>query len=242
MSAAATDKSLRDPLKSGATALGLALSDAQLDQLMAFMAQLQQWNKVYNLTAVREPQEMLTHHLLDSLAAVPPLRRHVAGLAGQGGVAAPVRLLDVGSGGGLPGVVFAICCPDLDVSCVDTVGKKATFIQQVAAVLRLRNLHGIHARVETLTAPFDVVSCRAFASLPDFVTWSRGALAAPHGVWLAMKGKHPQDEIAALPADVSVFHVEPLAVPGLDAERCIVWMRPQPGGVASRAAPGMGVA
>ncbi|MFN7856515.1 MAG: 16S rRNA (guanine(527)-N(7))-methyltransferase RsmG [Acidovorax sp.] len=234
MSAAQADQSLRDPLKSGAAALGLALSDAQLDQLMEFMAQLHKWNKVYNLTAVREPQEMLSHHLLDSLAAVAPLRRHLAGLAGlagQGGAPAPVRLLDVGSGGGLPGVVFAICCPDLDVSCVDTVGKKAAFIQQVAAVLRLRNLHGIHARVETLTASFDVVSCRAFASLPDFVTWSRSALAAPQGVWLAMKGKRPQDEIATLPASVGVFHVEPLAVPGLDAERCIVWMRPQPGGV-----------
>ena len=173
---------------------------------------------------MRDPQEMMTHHLLDSLAAVAPLRRHVAGLQ-QGGVAA-VKLLDVGSGGGLPGVVFAICCPEVDVSCVDTVGKKAAFIQQAAVALKLRNLHGVHARVETLTTPFDLISCRAFASLPDFVTWSRSALAAPHGVWLAMKGKHPEDEIAALPADVAVFHVEQLTVPGLDAERCIVWMKP----------------
>lgn len=225
MNAAGNEKGLRSQLEAGAASLGLALSDAQLDQLMEFMAQLQKWNKVYNLTAVRDPQEMLTHHLLDSLAAAAPLRRHVAGLAGQGVAASPVRLLDVGSGGGLPGVVFAICCPDVDVSCVDTVGKKAAFIQQVAAVLRLRNLHGLHARVETLTAPYDIVSCRAFASLPDFVNWSRSALAAPHGVWLAMKGKRPEDEIAALPAGVDVFHVEQLVVPGLDAERCIVWMR-----------------
>ena len=137
-----------------------------------------------------------------------------------------MRLLDVGSGGGLPGVVFAICCPELDVSCVDTVGKKAAFIQQAAVALKLRNLHGLHARVETLTEAFDVVSCRAFASLPDFVVWSRSALAASHGVWLAMKGKHPAEEIAGLPADVKVFHVEQLTVPGLDAERCIVWMQP----------------
>jgi 16S rRNA (guanine527-N7)-methyltransferase len=141
---------------------------------------------------------------------------------GQGGAA---RLLDVGSGGGLPGVVFAICCPEIDVSCVDTVAKKAAFVQQAAAALQLPNLHGIHARVETLAGPFDVVSCRAFASLADFTTWSREALA-PTGVWLAMKGRHPQDEIDALPAGVQVFHVEPLAVPGLQAERCIVWMRP----------------
>ena len=208
-------------LRQGAQSLGLVLSEGQITQLLDFLALLQKWNKVYNLTAVRDPQEMLTHHLLDSLAAVAPLRRHLAGLpAGQG-----ARLLDVGSGGGLPGVVFAICCPEVDVSCVDTVAKKAAFIQQAAAALKLPNLHGIHARVETLAGPFDVVSCRAFAALADFTAWSRQALA-PHAVWLAMKGRHPSDEIAALPATVQVFHVEPLTVPGLNAERCIVWMRP----------------
>ena len=218
---------LRSQLHAGAQTLALDLSDAQIDQLMEFLALLQKWNRVYNLTAVRDPQEMLTHHLLDSLAAVAPLRRHVASLpAGQGGAgAAPVRLLDVGSGGGLPGVVFAVCCPTIDVSCVDTVGKKAAFIQQAAVSLQLRNLHGVHARVESLATAFDIISCRAFAALPDFVTWSRKALAAPHGVWLAMKGKHPDDEIAALPVDVSVFHVEQLTVPGLAAERCIIWLR-----------------
>jgi 16S rRNA (guanine527-N7)-methyltransferase len=225
MTTAVTNDALRAQLQAGAEALALGLTDAQITQLLDFLALLQKWNKVYNLTAVRDPREMLTHHLLDSLAAVAPLRRQVAALQ-QGGARAPVRLLDVGSGGGLPGVVFAICCPEVDVSCVDTVGKKAAFIQQAAVALKLRNLHGVHARVETLTTPFDIISCRAFASLPDFVTWSRAALAAPHGVWLAMKGKHPEDEIAALPADVSVFHVEQLAVPGLDAERCIIWMKP----------------
>ncbi|WP_343591087.1 16S rRNA (guanine(527)-N(7))-methyltransferase RsmG [Paracidovorax wautersii] len=222
--AAATHNPLLQPLQRGIEALGLTLSDAQQQQLLDFLALLQKWNKVYNLTAVRDPQEMLTHHLLDSLAAVPPLQRHLAAEAGQGEAAATQRLLDVGSGGGLPGVVFAICCPTLDVSCVDTVAKKAAFIQQTAATLRLPHLHGLHARVETLARPFDVVSCRAFASLPDFTTWSNGALKEG-GTWLAMKGKHPADEIAALPAGVSVSHVEPLAVPGLDAERCIVWMR-----------------
>lgn len=224
MTAVVDHVTLRAQLQAGAEALGLGLGDSQVGQLMDFLALLQKWNKVYNLTAVRAPQEMLTHHLLDSLAAVAPLRRHMAGLQ-QGGVAA-VKLLDVGSGGGLPGVVFAICCPEVDVSCVDTVGKKAAFIQQAAVALKLRNLHGVHARVETLAGPFDIISCRAFASLPDFVNWSRSALAAPHGAWLAMKGKHPDDEIAALPPGVGVFHVEPLNVPGLDAERCIVWMRP----------------
>ena len=227
MTTAVSHDTLRQHLQAGADALALGLADEQVTLLMDFLALLQKWNKVYNLTAVRDPQEMLTHHLLDSLAAVLPLRRHLAQLVQSGAVQGRgVRLLDVGSGGGLPGVVFAICCPELDVSCVDTVGKKAAFIQQAAVALKLRNLHGLHARVETLTEAFDVVSCRAFASLPDFVVWSRSALAAPHGVWLAMKGKHPADEIAALPADVKVFHVEQLTVPGLDAERCIVWMQP----------------
>ena len=204
-------------LRSGAAALGLDLSDAQFEQLLGYLALIQKWNKVYNLTAVRDPQEMLTHHLLDSLTAVAPLVRHTGGQ--------PAKVLDVGSGGGLPGVVLAICRPELDVSCVDTVGKKAAFIQQVAASLKLPNLHGLHARVETLSGPFDVVCCRAFAALPDFVEWSRGALAE-QGVWMAMKGKHPQAEIEGLPVDVHVFHVEPLTVPGLDVERCMVWMRP----------------
>ena len=204
-------------LKSGAAELGLDLSDAQFEQLLGYLALIQKWNKVYNLTAVRDPQEMLTHHLLDSLTAVTPLVRHTQGQ--------PTKVLDVGSGGGLPGIVLAICRPELDVSCVDTVGKKAAFIQQVAATLKLPNLHGIHARVEALSGPFDVICCRAFASLPDFVGWSRGALAQ-QGVWMAMKGKHPQAEIDGLPADVNVFHVEPLTVPGLDAERCMVWVRP----------------
>ena len=208
-------------LRAGLQALGLALNDQQVGHLLDYMALIQKWNKVYNLTSVRDPAEMLTHHLLDSLAAVPPLQRHLASL-GEGGAR---KLLDVGSGGGLPGVVFAICCPALAVSCVDTVAKKAAFVQQVAAELRLGNLRGVHARVENLSGPFDVVSCRAFASLPDFVNWSQAALGEG-SVWLAMKAKHPVDELAALPATVQVFHVEQLVVPGLEAERCIIWMKP----------------
>ena len=204
-------------LRSGAAELGLGLSDAQFEQLLGYLALIQKWNKVYNLTAVRDPQDMLTHHLLDSLTAVAPLARHTGGRA--------AKVLDVGSGGGLPGIVLAICRPELEVSCVDTVGKKAAFVQQVAASLKLPNLRGIHARVESLSGPFDVICCRAFASLPDFVNWSRAALA-PQGVWMAMKAKHPQAEIDALPADVQVFHVEPLTVPGLAVERCMVWMHP----------------
>jgi 16S rRNA (guanine527-N7)-methyltransferase len=203
-------------LRSGAQDLGLILSDAQIHHLLAYAALIQKWNKVYNLTALRDPADMLTHHLLDSLTAIAPLSRHTQDQ--------PIKVLDVGSGGGLPGVVLAICMPELNVSCVDTVAKKAAFVQQVAVSLKLPNLRGLHARVESLTDPYQVICSRAFASLPDFVTWSRSALAEG-GVWMAMKGKYPQGEIDALPDDVKVFHVEPLTVPGLDVERCMVWMR-----------------
>lgn len=225
-----TADSLEAALRQGLAALDLALPDAAVRQLLDYMAALERWNRVYNLTAVRAPAEMLTHHLLDSLAVVAPLRRHlglppVPAQAPGGSSAAPVRVLDVGSGGGLPGVVLAIACPDLQVTCVDAVAKKAAFVGQVAASLRLPQLRGVHARVESLVGPFDLICSRAFASLADFATWSRAALA-PHGVWMAMKGRVPHDEMAALPADVEVFHVEPLTVPGLEAERCLVWMRP----------------
>ena len=203
-------------LRSGAQAWGLVLTDAQIQHLLDYAALIQKWNKVYNLTALRDPADMLTHHLLDSLTAIAPLRRHTQGQ--------PIKVLDVGSGGGLPGVVLAICMPELNVSCVDTVAKKAAFVQQVAVSLKLPNLRGLHARVESLTDPYQVICSRAFASLPDFVTWSRSALSEG-GVWMAMKGKHPQSEIDALPTDVQVFHVEPLTVPGLDVERCMVWMK-----------------
>ena len=206
-----------DILTRSTAQLGLTLSDAQHQTLLRYLDLILKWNKVYNLTSLRDPTEALTHHLFDSLAAVPPLLRHLAGRE-------DAKLLDVGSGAGLPGVVFAICCPQLQVRCVDTVGKKAAFVQQAALELKLPNLRGVHARVESLTEKFDVVSARAFASLADFTTWSVGALAG-QGVWLAMKAKHPDAEIAALPASVEVFHVVQLVVPGLDAERCIIWMR-----------------
>ena len=204
-------------LAEGATALGLNLSAAQHAQLLAYLDLLAKWNKVYNLTAVRDPAEMLTHHLLDSLAVVAPLVRHT-----QGGAA---RVLDVGSGGGLPGVVIAICCPEMSVACVDAVAKKAAFVQQAAGVLGLSNLRGVHARVESITEPYDVITSRAFATLADFTQWSAGSLGED-GVWMAMKGKHPTDEIAALPPSVAVLHAEHLPVPAPDAQPCLIWMRP----------------
>ncbi|ADU34274.1 16S rRNA (guanine(527)-N(7))-methyltransferase RsmG [Variovorax paradoxus] len=204
-----------DTLRAGAGALGVTLSDRQGEQLLAYGTLMLKWNKVYNLTAVRDPAGVMTHHLLDSLAVIAPLQRQYPE---QG------RLLDVGSGAGLPGVIIAIMRPDIDVSCLDAVAKKAAFVQQVAVELELPNLRGLHARVELLEGSYNVISSRAFASLPDFFNGSKHLLPAD-GVWLAMKGKMPGDELAVLPPEVAVFHVEQLTVPGLDAERCIVWAR-----------------
>ena len=206
-------------LRAGLAELHLSLSDDQVRDLLYFQNLIGKWNKVYNLTAVREQAEMLTHHLLDSLAAVEPLQKYLHGRS-----LSAANLLDVGSGAGLPGVVLAICFPTLAVTCVDTVGKKAAFIKHVSLALGLSNLTGLHARVETITQPFDVICSRAFASLSDFTVWSQAALA-PGGAWMALKGKHPAEELSMLPPDVAVFHVEPLAVPGLAAERCIIWLQ-----------------
>jgi 16S rRNA (guanine527-N7)-methyltransferase len=209
----------RAALRSGLEALSLQADDILQDRLLAYLDLLQKWNRAYNLSAVRDPQQMVHQHLLDCLAALPALDRHLQGRE--------ARILDVGSGAGLPGVVWALMRPNWSVCCVDAVAKKASFVRQVAGELALRNLQSEHARVEQLRLPLvDLVVSRAFASLADFTALTRQHLS-PGGCWLAMKGKVPDDEIAALPADVSVFHVEPLQVPGLDAQRCLVWMRPQ---------------
>ncbi len=209
-------------LLDAAQTLGFALQPPTASQLLAYRNLIVKWNKVYNLTSLRDPEQMLSHHIIDSLAAVPPLQKQLLEMG-----LASCRLLDVGSGGGLPGVVLAATMPQVDVTCVDTVGKKAAFVQQVAGELALKNLRGVHSRVEEMqAAPFDVITSRAFASLADFVRLTRMHLK-PAGVWMALKGKMPDDEIAALPADVQVFHVEQLLVPGLDAERCMIWIREQ---------------
>ena len=209
----------RSILVSGAAALGLEPSDAQIDTLLDYLELLGKWNRVYNLTAVRDPSHMVEQHLLDCLGVVAPLRRWSGGGA--------KRVLDVGSGAGLPGVVIAALCADFDVTCVDAVGKKASFVRQVGAELGLRNLHSLHARVESMeSAAFDIITSRAFATLAEFSALTRHLLA-PGGIWLAMKGKHPVDEIETLPEQIDMFHVEQVHVPGLDADRCLVWMRPR---------------
>ena len=213
---------LERSLETIATRLGLPMPPEQIDRLLGYLALLQRWNRTYNLTAVREPAEMVRQHLADCLAVIGPLRRALESVAEP-------RLLDVGSGGGLPGVVIALMCPSWQVTCVDAVGKKAAFVRQVAAELRLQNLQAQHARAEFLPlGRYDLVTSRAFASLADFARLTRHQLAN-NGIWMAMKGKIPADELGELPSDVDVFHVEQIEVPGLDVQRCLVWMRPRPG-------------
>jgi 16S rRNA (guanine527-N7)-methyltransferase len=208
----------RAALRAGLEALSLPVADSLPERLLAYLDLLLKWNRAYNLSAVRDPQQMVHQHLLDCLAVLPSLDRHLQGRE--------ARILDVGSGAGLPGVVWALMRPNWAVCCVDAVAKKASFVRQVVGELALRNLQSEHARVEQLRLPLvDLVVSRAFASLADFTALTRQHLS-PGGCWLAMKGKVPDDEIAALPADVSVFHVEPLQVPGLDAQRCLIWLRP----------------
>jgi 16S rRNA (guanine527-N7)-methyltransferase len=208
---------LEASLADAAKALQLPLSAEQSRRLLEFVELLSRWNRTYNLSAVRDKSEMLTHHVVDCLAAVHPLRRQLSALL-------PRRILDVGSGGGLPGVVFAVMQGEDAVTCVDSVGKKVAFVRQVAGTLGLDNLEARHARVEAISGRFDLITARAFASLLDFTRLTAGSLADA-GIWMAMKGKRPADEILALPSSVEVFHVEPLSVPDLDAERCLVWMR-----------------
>lgn len=206
---------MSDELEGLAHAIGIDLTPAQTAALNQYLDLLQRWNATYNLTAVRERGQMRTQHIADCLAVVPLLKQRLP--AG--------RVLDVGSGGGLPGVVIAILLPDLHVTCVDTVGKKAAFIRQVGAALSLPNLHAQQGRVEALREPpFELITSRAFASLADFTSLTQHLLT-PKGCWMAMKGRRPDDEIVALPPQITTFHVEQVVVPGLDAERCLVWMR-----------------
>ena len=207
--------SLHDQISELCQQCGLRTSPRQHKALADYLALLHRWNSTYNLTAVREPAAMLTQHLADCLAVIPALQGH----------AESGRLLDVGSGGGLPGVVIATLLPGWDVTCVDAVGKKMALVRQVAGTLPLPNLRAEHVRIEQLKhPPFDLITSRAFASLADFTRLTRPHLK-PAGTWMAMKGRVPDDELAELPVGVKLFHVEPLVVPGLDAQRCLVWMR-----------------
>lgn len=217
-----TAQASTESLAKGLATLGLQASSTQENQLLSYLGLIAQWNKVYNLTAIREPAEMLTHHLLDSLAVIPSLQAYTHGK--------PITMLDVGAGAGLPGIVMAIMCPEISVTSIDTVAKKAAFMTQVGGSLKLSNFKAVHSRVEAWPSKgFDIITSRAFASLADFVNWTMFHVKpAEQGgsVWMAMKGKTPTKEIAALPASVRHQHTELLRVPGLEAERCLVWLAP----------------
>jgi 16S rRNA (guanine527-N7)-methyltransferase len=208
------DRQAADTLASGAAALGLTLSEKQQQKLLAYLALMAKWNRTYNLTALRDPAQMMTHHLLDSLAAVTAF----SGAA---------NVLDVGAGGGLPGIVLAIWAaeayPEMRVSMIDTVHKKTAFLTQAKAELQLSNVSVYTARVEQLQVKqlFDVITSRAFAELNDFINWSNHLLL-PGGRYIAMKGVLPEDEIARLPAGWTVKDTTVLKVPGLDAERHLI--------------------
>src|SRR5690606_27006188 len=207
-----------------AASLNVNLNEIQREKILRYITQLQRWNKTYNLTAVRDPEQMLIQHVFDSLSVVSPIDKLVSAKKTN-----DVKIMDVGSGGGLPGVILAIAKPEWVITCVDAVEKKMAFVRQMSAVLELANLQATHQRVETI-APYqaDIVISRAFASLVDFVS-----LASRHvgvgGAMLAMKGREPDDEIAELSklGGWTVEKIEPLFVPELDAQRCLVYLSQQ---------------
>lgn len=198
--------SCRVKLLQGLVALNLPVDDVQLEMLLSFIKLIEKWNKAYNLTAVRDPLEMVGLHLLDSLAILPHIKSP--------------RVADIGTGAGLPGIPLAICMPECHFTLVDSNSKKTRFVQQAALELRLKNLDVVHSRVELLKPQtlFSTVICRAFASMGDILNLT-GHLLADDGLLLAMKGQMPAEELLALSSDYTVV---PLVVPGIDAERCLI--------------------
>ncbi|WP_432723216.1 16S rRNA (guanine(527)-N(7))-methyltransferase RsmG [Jeongeupia wiesaeckerbachi] len=205
-------QTLADTLSAGLKQLGLTLDDAQQKLLLGYVGLLEKWNKTYSLTAIREPERMVPHHLLDSLA---PLAHFKAGTG--------ARILDVGSGFGTPGIPLAIARPDWQLFLLDSNHKKTTFLRQAIVDLKLTNVTVVTERVEAFRpeAPFDVITSRAFSDLAEFVKLTRHLLT-PGGEWAALKGVYPHEEIALLPADVKAVGVDTLTVPGIDAERHLI--------------------
>ena len=201
-----------EELSTGARELGVELSASQQEQLLAYLALLIKWNKAYNLTAVRNPDEMVSRHLLDSLSVMPFIHSE--------------RWLDVGSGGGMPGIPLAILHPEKQVTVLDSNGKKTRFLTQVKLELKLDNMQVIHNRVEAFQPerPFTGIISRAFSSMENFTNWTRH-LGDTQTQWLAMKGLHPADELVALPADFKVDSEQALTVPGCQGQRHLLILR-----------------
>jgi len=204
-------------LGDGLRALGVCLPPGAEHALQRYVDLLAKWNRTYNLTAIREPERMVTHHVLDALAVLPHLPMRPA-----------LRLLDVGSGGGVPGIPLAIARPEWKVTLLDSNSKKTTFLTQAAIELALHNVDVATARVEAFepSAPYDVVISRAFSELGDFAHGAARHLA-PHGVLAAMKGVHPDEELRELPPHLDVIAAPSIDVPGLDAQRHLIVMRPR---------------
>jgi len=214
----ASNFNLQDLLMKGLTALGLSLPEERVRALLDYLELLQKWGAVYNLTAIKTPEEMLVQHILDCLSSVIPMQAKVNSRA---------RVLDVGAGAGLPSVVLAIACPTLQVVAMDAVAKKTAFVQQVSLQLGISNLKAQHGRIEEIkTGDFDLIVSRAFSSLVDFVRGSAGAMS-PDGLWMSMKGRIPTDEMQVVQDFVQAISAEELVVPGLDAQRCLIWMWPK---------------
>lgn len=219
-----TDSNLKqaEQIKKACCEMSIRLTDQQQRTLLEYLSQLLKWNKTYNLTAIRDPEQALIQHIFDSLAVIGPLHDYFK----SRDLKQP-RILDVGSGPGLPGVVIATIMQDIDVTCVDTVEKKMTFLRQAAGILGLSNLKTIHSRVEQLkTEPFDIVTSRAFSNLRSFAELS-GDHVKKGGAMMAMKGKRPEQEIEELENNTNwiVDSIKELKVPQLDAQRCLVWMK-----------------
>ena len=217
-----TQKELhRERLEHAISKMGLLMDDMQKSHMIELIHELMRWNKTYNLTAIRDADQALVHHLFDSLSVVLPLHRYFL----RNRLVSP-HIMDVGSGAGLPGLVLAIAMPNAHLTCVDAVEKKISFIRMMKGVLGLKNLEGVHARVENMQdTPSDIVISRAFASMKDFVSLA-GKHLAPHGKIVAMKGKEPLEEMEALSREQQweIAKTERLDVPGLEAERCLVWI------------------
>ena len=217
------DTTYRKILESALLHWELTLSERQKQQLLDYLSLLHRWNQVYNISGHRQIEQMFKLHVLDSLSIIKPLQHHLTNFQPVN-LSTRLKILDVGSGAGLPGIILAICFPMYDFVCVDAVAKKTAFLQQVKIQLQLSNTQIIHTRIENHHSTYQIITSRAFSSLQLFTQLTNHCIDE-RGCWFAMKGKFPASEIEELGTNLEVFHVEQLAIPDLNAERCLVWIK-----------------